>query len=85
MKQIIYSLVFLAIATAASSQTTNITVPKTQKGVVTKLAATWCPFCGSEAWDTYKNMVSDLSSKSLVMVAHRSTSSRLYSATAERY
>lgn len=84
MKQIIYSLVFLAIATVANSQTTNITVPKTQKGVVTKLAATWCPFCGSEAWDTYKNMVSDLSSKSLVMVAHRSTTSRLYSATAEK-
>lgn len=84
MKQIIYSLVFLAIATAASSQTTNITVPKTQKGVVTKLAATWCPFCGSLAWDTYKKMVSDLSGQSLVMVAHRSTSSRLYSATAEK-
>ncbi|WP_373552905.1 T9SS type A sorting domain-containing protein [Haliscomenobacter sp.] len=84
MKQIIYSLIFLSIATVASSQTTNITVPKTQKGVVTKLAATWCPFCGSMAWDTYKTMVSDLSSKSLVMVAHRSTSSRLYSATAEK-
>lgn len=84
MKQIIYSLLFLFIATVASSQTTNIAVPKTQKGVVTKLAATWCPFCGSLAWDTYKTMVSDLSSKSLVMVAHRSTSSRLYSATAEK-
>ena len=84
MKQIIYSLVFLAIATAASSQTTNIAVPKTQKGVVTKLAATWCPFCGSLAWDTYKKMVTDLSGQSLVMVAHRSSSSRLYSATAEK-
>ena len=84
MKQIIYSLIFLFIATVANSQTTSITVPKTQKGVVTKLAATWCPFCGSLAWDTYKKMVTDLSGQSLVMVAHRSSSSRLYSATAEK-
>lgn len=84
MKQIIYFLCFFAAANIATSQTTNITVPKTQRGVVTKLAATWCTFCGLEAWDTYKGMVNDLSSKSLVMTAHRSTSSRLYSETAEK-
>lgn len=85
MKRLITSLCLLTIGVWGFSQTTaNITVPKTQRGVVTKLAATWCPFCGSEAWDTYKKMVDDLSAKSLVMVAHRSATSRLYSATAEK-
>ena len=83
MKKTIYLLLILGF-TASNIQAQNITVPKTQRGVVTKLAATWCPFCGAEAWDTYKKMVDDLSTKSLVMVAHRSTSSRLYSATAEK-
>lgn len=85
MKKIITSLCFVMLGLWSLAQTTtNITVPKIQQGVVTKLAATWCPFCGGEAWDTYKNMVDNLSTKSLVMVAHRSTTSRLYSPTAEK-
>lgn len=84
MRQLIYLFCFLGLATAVTAQTQNIVVPKTQRGVVTKLAATWCPFCGGQAWETYKKMVSDLSPKSLVMVVHRSASSRLYSATAEK-
>jgi len=84
MKQLIYLFCFLGFATTINAQTQNIVVPKTQQGVVTKLAATWCPFCGGQAWNTYKNMVNDLSTKSLVMVVHRSASSRLYSATAEK-
>jgi hypothetical protein len=84
MKQMIYVLCFLGYGIALQSQTQNITVPKAQRGVVTKLAATWCTFCGGQAWDTYKTMVNDLTPKSLVMTAHRSTTSRLYSATAEK-
>lgn len=85
MKRIVTSLCLSMLFTWSFGQTTtNITVPKFQQGVVTKLAATWCPFCGSEAWDTYKNMVDNLSTNSLVMVAHRSTTSRLYSPTAEK-
>lgn len=85
MKQIITSLFLLLLGVEGFAQTTaNIIVPKTQQGVVTKLAATWCTICGGQAWDTYKTMVNDLSTKSLVMTAHRSTSSRLYSNTAEK-
>lgn len=60
-----------------------IPVPVTQQSLVTKLTATWCPICGGTAWNTQKKLVSELSTEALVLSAHISNSSRLYSPTAE--
>ncbi len=78
-----FTLLFLVLISSFTLKGQNITVPQTQKGVVTKLAATWCPICGGTAWDAYKRMVADNGTNALVLTAHRSNTSRLYSATAE--
>ncbi|MFM8449100.1 MAG: Omp28-related outer membrane protein [Haliscomenobacter sp.] len=61
----------------------SLSVPATQQSLVTKLTATWCPICGGTAWNTQKRFVAELSEQALVLSAHISTTSRLYSPTAE--
>ncbi|MCB9080714.1 MAG: T9SS type A sorting domain-containing protein [Lewinellaceae bacterium] len=77
---ILCSLVLMAFSLRSNAQ--DISVERSQHPMVTKLTATWCPICGDEAWDLYKNMVNDLDKQALVVAAHSSTTSRLYSKTA---
>lgn len=60
----------------------NLPVPQTQQSLVTKLTATWCSICGGSAWETQKKLQAQLGTSALVMAAHSSGSSRLYSAAA---
>lgn len=80
MKNLTFTLVLLVITQLAFGQ--SLSVPRTQRSMVTKLSATWCPICGLTAWDVYDRMVVDNAKNALVVSMHRSTSSRLYSATA---
>lgn len=82
MKNWIFTLFFAFTASIAVSQ--DIQVPKVQNSLVTKMTATWCSICGSAAWDNYKSLVSTLNTRALVMAGHASSSSALYSPTAER-
>ncbi|MBK7476395.1 MAG: hypothetical protein IPI11_10460 [Haliscomenobacter sp.] len=78
MKTFLFSFLF-AFGLSALSAQDPIEVPGTQQSLVTKLTATWCPFCGGSAWDSYKNMVASHGANAVVFAAHTSTVSKLYS------
>ncbi len=80
MKKWMFTLFGMCAFTLLLSQ--DLTVPKTQRSILTKLAATWCPICGGSSWDAYDRMVVDNAKNALVVTMHRSTASRLYSPTA---
>jgi hypothetical protein len=82
MKNWTFTLFFTCLSGLLWAQ--DITVPRTQNSLVTKMTATWCSICGSTAWDNYKSLVGSLNTKALVMAGHSSTSSSLYSPTAEK-
>lgn len=54
-------------------------VPQTQKIVITKIAATWCPPCGGTAWDRFETINEKYAGKAIILTAHPSRSSRLHS------
>ncbi len=81
MKRFIFTLsatLFLLLELSAQ----DLAVPSTQRSLVVKHTATWCPICGGQPWDVQKYFVESLSDKAVVLAAHISPSSRLYSATA---
>ena len=77
-----FPVLFVLAGTFQLSAQPNLPVPQTQQSLVTKLTATWCSICGGSAWETQKKLQSQLGASALVMAAHTSSSSRLYSATA---
>ena len=77
-----FLILFVFSGVFSSSAQPNLPVPQTQQSLVTKLTATWCSICGGSAWETQKKLQSQLGASALVMAAHSSSSSRLYSATA---
>lgn len=58
-------------------------VQQNQMSLVTKKTATWCPICGGSAWDAFLQMLDESEGKSIPVAAHFSSSSALYSASAE--
>lgn len=58
-------------------------IKREQISLVTKKTATWCPTCGGQAWDSFRDMISENSSRALPIAAHFSSASELYSSTAE--
>lgn len=79
MKKWMFTLLGVCAFAWLSAQ--ELTVPKTQRSIVTKLSATWCPICGTASWDAYERLLTVNSKNALVVSMHRSTSSRLYSPT----
>lgn len=53
-------------------------VPKEQKVVITKIAATWCPPCGGTAWDNFDVINDTYEEKAIMLTAHPSRSSKLH-------
>ena len=53
-------------------------VPQTQKIVITKIAATWCPPCGGTAWDRFERINEEYAGKAVMLTAHPSRSSKLH-------
>lgn len=69
----------LCLALELTGQTTVISVEKTQKSLITKRTATWCPICGQpEIWSMVSNLDSELKDKALVIAGHHATSSALH-------
>ena len=83
MNKLIFTFLFLL--TFQWIQAQEINVPETQKSIVTKHTATWCPNCGTIAWDVFSNLVNDVTSGAILVAAHRSRSSDLYSKVAEDF
>lgn len=75
-------LLLLAFPLTAQEE---IPVPETQKAIITKRTATWCPICGGSPWDEFKGLVADYQDKALVIAAHHSSSSNLHTQVAEDF
>ena len=71
MKKILLSLHLLFFAFGLQAQVA-LEVPQTQVPVITKIAATWCPPCGSWGWTFFENLLEDNSEKAVIFVAHHS-------------
>lgn len=54
-------------------------VPQEQKIVITKIGATWCPNCGTQAWDNFEELNKDFADKAVFLSIHPSNSSKLHS------
>ena len=46
--------------------------PQTSMPVITKIAATWCPPCGSWGWDFFEHMLEDNTDDAIIMAVHHS-------------
>ena len=57
-------------------------IPQTQKVVITKIAATWCPTCGTQAWDNFEALIEDYGDEAVFINIHPSRSSTLHSPNA---
>lgn len=76
-------LLFIFISLSVNAQEGQILVEQTQKSLITKRTATWCPLCGaSNVWPMVKNMNTNLDGKALVIAGHHSSGSDLHSPTA---
>ncbi len=80
MKKIIFTIFSIVFVAALSAQS-SIEVPTTQKSLVTKHTATWCPFCGeARSWDLQQYFADNLDGKNAVVLsAHQAATSKLYS------
>lgn len=54
-------------------------VPQEQKVVITKIGATWCPNCGTQAWDNFNELNNQYADKAVILSIHPSSSSQLHS------
>jgi len=50
----------------------SIEIPTTQKPVIIKITASWCPNCGSWGWTFFHNLIEDNDTKSVIFAAHSS-------------
>ncbi len=79
-----FTLILVICSTCLLQAQEDIVVPKTQKSLITKRTATWCPNCGaSRAWDLKAEMIQEHTGKALVIAGHHSRGSQLYSGAAE--
>jgi hypothetical protein len=69
MMRIAYTLLLGLIFTLSLSAQT---VETSQKTLLVKKTATWCPFCGSWGWTMMKGMMDDNEDRALVIGAHYS-------------
>lgn len=83
MNKFLCTLLFFLTLQLAVAQ--EIVVPETQQSIITKHTATWCPNCGTLAWDIFEGLVNDITSEAILLAAHRSRSSDLYSKVAEDF
>lgn len=71
MKKIFLILIiFIAKFSLITAQ--NIEIPTSQNPVIIKIAASWCPPCGSWGWDFFDNIYADNEDKSTLLAAHHS-------------
>lgn len=79
----IYFLFILGLAFQANLFAQD--VPQEQKIVITKIGATWCPNCGTDAWDNFTQLTNDYADKAVILSIHPSNSSQLHSPESQDY
>lgn len=67
MKKILLLFTFLAFY---SFSVFSQDVPPTQRSLITKIAADWCPPCGGWGWTFFENLVDDNAENAVLIVAH---------------
>lgn len=72
MKKLIFLLFIAFSITNLSAQ--EISVSPTQKVLMTKKTASWCPPCGSWGWDVFETLLDEANENTIVLAAHYSTS-----------
>ncbi|KAA3621572.1 MAG: T9SS C-terminal target domain-containing protein [Bacteroidetes bacterium] len=67
-------LLILATITFTSSMISaqEIEVPQTQRSLINKVAADWCPPCGSWGWDFFHDLIDDNSNNAILFTIHHS-------------
>ena len=70
MKKVLLSLVLIHFSILLMGQ--DITIPESQKTLITKKTADWCPFCGQWGWGLFKGMLTDNEEDALVIATHYS-------------
>jgi hypothetical protein len=70
MKRLIFTLFFFSAVLSVHTQ--NIEVPATQKSLITKRTADWCPLCGGWGWPFFRQLILDNSNKAVLIAAHYS-------------
>lgn len=53
-------------------QAQEITVPKSQIPMITKISASWCPHCGNWGWNFFEGLLEGNQNKAIMMVTHYS-------------
>ncbi len=71
MKHYCLLLPALLLVLHVSAQTQPV-APQTQKTLLTKKTATWCPLCGTWGWTFFQDLVTDNSSNAVFFAAHYS-------------
>jgi hypothetical protein len=71
MKKLIFTL-FIALLSINLLSAQEIEVPQTQMSLVNKIAASWCPPCGSWGWDFFHELIDDNDEKAILFTAHHS-------------
>lgn len=51
-------------------QAQEITVPQTQRPLITKRTASWCPNCGGWGWTFFRNVINDNNGKAVFFANH---------------
>lgn len=62
----LFIILFLPILSGAQE------IPTTQKPLVTKITATWCPNCGSWGWTFFHDIIDDNPNNAIFLAAHPS-------------
>lgn len=71
MKKLIFTIA-ITVFTLSTMLAQEIEVPETQMSLVNKIAASWCPPCGSWGWDFFHDLIDDNDEKAILFTAHHS-------------
>lgn len=70
MKRFLLLLALFSFGFFAQAQ--EITVPKSQIPMITKISASWCPHCGNWGWNFFEGLLDGNQDKAIMMVTHYS-------------
>ena len=67
-RNIFILLIFSVFSIVLQAQ--EITVPQTQRPLITKRTASWCPNCGGWGWTFFRNVMDDNNGKAVFFANH---------------
>ena len=64
------SIVIIVVVFFATTTVTSQEIPEQQMPLVTKVTATWCPFCGAWGWDAFEKLYDENQEKAILISNH---------------